>query len=75
VYKLFIINDIKKTLFATNKFPINLSPLGDITIFYRGAFYKFIELPPNAPNTAEATAIITFKIVSHTFPFITLVSF
>ena len=46
VYKLFIINDIKKTLFATNKFPINLSPLGDITIFYRGGVQMCIRDRP-----------------------------
>lgn len=27
--------------------------------------YSVIALAPNAPATAEATAIITFKIVSH----------
>ncbi len=33
--------------------------------------YKFRELPPMAPNTAEATAIITFRIVSQTDFFMT----
>lgn len=29
-------------------------------------FYRFIALAPNAPRTAEATAIIAFRMISHT---------
>ena len=36
--------------------------------------YKFIALPPTAPSTAEATAIITFRIMSHVDFQITLIT-
>lgn len=35
--------------------------------------YTFIALQPNAPATAEATAIITFRIMSHTDFFIAII--
>ena len=35
--------------------------------------YRFMALAPNAPSTAEATAIIAFRMISHTDFFIDMV--
>ena len=35
--------------------------------------YRFMALEPNAPSTAEATAIIAFRMISHTDFFIDMV--
>ena len=36
-------------------------------------FYKFIALAPKTPAKAEATAITTFRIISHTDFFIAII--
>ena len=47
--------------------------LGPLSTWPVEGFYRFIALEPNAPSTAEATAMIAFRMISHTDFFIGMV--